>query len=240
MSPDSVSIVIPAYQEAHRLPPTLAALAEWMSGCAWPVEVWIVVEPGTDGTREIATEAAARQPNLHVLTYPEHRGKGFAVRTGMLAATGAYQFYMDADLSVPLRDLTAFVEFFRGNPEVDLLLGNRQHPGSKIILEQSWLRRRMGQTFNFVLRQLALTGVQDTQCGFKGFRRAAAQAIFSRQRIDGFAFDVEVLLLARQLGFKVVDLPVEWRNSAESKVHMVRDSLRMLTDAIRIRRTLGE
>ena len=197
-----------------------------------------MVEPGTDGTREIATAAAARQPNLHILANPEHRGKGFAVRTGMLAATGEYIFYMDADLSVPLRDVDRFVEYLRTHPEADVLLGNRQHPESKIVLEQSWLRRRMGQTFNLILRQLALAGVQDTQCGFKGFRRPAANAIFSRQRLDGFAFDVEVLLLARKLGLTVVDLPVEWRNSPESKVHMIRDSVRMLVDAIRIRRTL--
>lgn len=197
-----------------------------------------MVEPGTDGTREIATAAAGRQSNLRVLANPEHRGKGFAVRTGMLAATGEYVFYMDADLSVPLRDVDRFVEYFHTHPEVDVLLGNRQHPESKIVLEQSWLRRRMGQTFNLILQQLALTGVQDTQCGFKGFRRAAAKTIFSKQQLDGFAFDVEVLLLARKLGLTVVDLPVEWRNSPESKVHMIRDSLRMLADAFRIRRTL--
>ncbi len=209
-----------------------------MKGCTWPVEVWIVVEPGTDGTREIATAAAARQPNLHVITYPEQRGKGFAVRTGMRAATGALVFYMDADLSVPLGDVNVFVEYFRTHPEVDILIGNRQHPQSQITLEQSWLRRRMGQTFNLILRRLALTGVQDTQCGFKAFRRPAAEAIFSRQQLDGFAFDVEVLLLARKLDLNIVDLPVEWRNSPESKVHMLRDSVRMLRDAIRIRRML--
>ena len=238
MSPDSVSIIIPAYNEAHRLPTTLTALAEWMSGSPWPVEIWIVVEPGTDGTREIATAAAARQPNLHVIANTEQRGKGFAVRTGMRAATGAYLFYMDADLSVPLRDVDTFIEYFATHPEADVLLGNRQHPRSRITIDQSWLRRRMGQTFNLILRQLALTGVQDTQCGFKAFRRAAAEAIFSQQQLDGFAFDVEVLLLARKLGLIVIDLPVEWRNSPESKVHMIRDSLRMLRDAIRIRRTL--
>jgi dolichyl-phosphate beta-glucosyltransferase len=200
--------------------------------------VWIVVEPGTDGTREIATEAASRQPNLNVIANAEHRGKGFAVRTGMLAAKGAYSFYMDADLSVPLQDVEVFVRYLEKQPDVDVAIGNRQHPASRITLEQSWLRRKMGQGFNLILRRLALTGIQDTQCGFKGFRRAAAQAIFERQQLDGFAFDVEVLLLATKLGLKVVDLPVEWRNSPESRVHMVRDSVRMLRDAIRIRRQL--
>ncbi len=198
-----------------------------------------MVEPGTDGTREIAAEAAARQPNFRMLTYAEHRGKGHAVRTGALAATGAFVFYMDCDLSVPLRDVESFVRYFREHPEADVLVGNRQHAQSRITVRQSWLRQRMGQTFNAILRRLTLTGVQDTQCGFKAFRREAAKAIFSRQRLDGFAFDVEVLLLAQKLGLRVVDLPVEWRNSPESKVRLVRDSVQMLRDAIRIRRELS-
>jgi dolichyl-phosphate beta-glucosyltransferase len=236
MSPDSVSIVIPAYNEARRLPPTLAALADWRQSCSRPVEIIIVVEPGTDRTREIASEAAARQPNLRVHTYDQRRGKGFAVRTGMQAATGEFIFYMDADLSVPLRHVDAFLEHFQAHPETDVLFGNRQHAQSQITQYQSWLRRHMGQAFNSVLRRLAMAGVYDTQCGFKAFRRAAAQAIFARQKIDGFAFDVEVLLLAQKLGFQIADLPVEWRNSPESKVRIVSDSLQMLRDAIRIRR----
>jgi glycosyltransferase involved in cell wall biosynthesis len=240
MSPDSVSIVIPAYNEARRLPPTLRALAEWSANCAGTVEVIIVVEPGTDGTREIAIEAAARQPNLRVLANSEQRGKGFAVRTGMRAATGAFVFYMDADLSVPLGEVAAFLAHFRAHPEIDVLFGNRQHAESKITRRQAWLRRTMGQVFNAIIQRLALTGVRDTQCGFKAFRRAAAEMIFARQEIDGFAFDVEVLLLAQQLGLRVADLPVEWRNSPESKVNLVRDSLGMIRDAWLIRRRLSK
>jgi dolichyl-phosphate beta-glucosyltransferase len=217
MFPDSISIIIPAYNEALRLPPTLAALDEWVRGCGWNVEVIIVVEPGTDRTRDIATAAAARQPNLRVIANSEHRGKGFAVRTGVLAATGDLVFYMDADLSVPLRDVDRFIDYFRAHPETKV----------------------MGQTFNAILRRLTGIGMHDTQCGFKSFRHAAAKAIFAQQEIDGFAFDVEVLLLAQRLGLVVRDLPVEWHNSPESKVHIVRDSLRMLRDAIRIRRRLA-
>jgi dolichyl-phosphate beta-glucosyltransferase len=238
MSPDSVSIVIPAYNEAHRLPSTLAALADWQKSCAWSVEIIIVVEPGTDRTREIATDAGARQPNLRVIANERHRGKGFAVRTGMLAANGEFIFYTDADLSVPLCEVDSFMTYFHGHPGADVLLGNRQHAKSRITLQQSWLRRHMGQAFNSILRRLAMTGVYDTQCGFKAFRRVAAQAIFGRQQIDGFAFDVEVLLLAQKLGFQIADLPVEWHNSPESKVRIVRDSLQMLRDAVRIRRMM--
>jgi dolichyl-phosphate beta-glucosyltransferase len=239
MSPDSVSIVIPVYNEARRLPPTLAALADWQQSCARSVELIIVVEPGTDRTREIATEAAACQPNLRVIANEKHRGKGFAVRTGVRAATGDIVFYMDADLSVPLREVDVFLEYFRTHADVEVLFGNRQHAESRITKYQSWLRRHMGQTFNAILRRLAMIGVHDTQCGFKAFRRPAAQVIFARQQIDGFAFDVEVLLLAQKIGFRIADLPVEWRNSPESKVRIISDSLQMLWDALRIRRMIN-
>jgi len=237
--PDSVSIVIPAYEEERRLPPTLEQIAEWSKRCTFPMEVLIVVEPGKDRTREIATAAAASEPNLRVLTYERQRGKGHAVRTGMVAAEGTLIFYMDADLSVPLREADAFVEYFRMHPGADVLVGNRQHAQSRITRAQSPLRQRLGQTFNLMLRGLGIASVHDTQCGFKGFRRAAARAIFARQRIDGFAFDVEVLLLAQKLGLRVVDLPVEWINSDESKVRLFRDSAQMLWDAWRVRKSLA-
>jgi glycosyltransferase involved in cell wall biosynthesis len=235
----SVSIVIPAYNEARRLPPTLAALADWQKDFMESVEIIIVVEPSTDGTREIATDAAACQPNLRVISYPEHGGKGHAIRTGVREATGDFVFYMDADLSVPLREVGTFLEHFRAHPQIDVLFGNRQHAKSQITRYQSWLRRHMGQMFNSILRRLTMADIQDTQCGFKAFRAAAARAVFDRQQINGFAFDVEVLLLARKLGFCVADLPVEWRNSPESKVRIIHDSLQMLWDTLRIRRMIG-
>jgi dolichyl-phosphate beta-glucosyltransferase len=231
-----LSLVIPAFHEARRLPRTLEELAKFGDGLGFPFEVWIVVERGTDETLEIAAAFAARQAHFHVIDNPVQRGKGYAVRTGMLRARGEVIIYMDADLSVPLREVTAFLEHLRAHPELDVLIGNRQHAGSRITRAQSWLRRTMGQTFNRILQTVALAPARDTQCGFKAFRRAAAQAIFSRQKLDGFAFDVEVLLLADRLGYKVADLPVEWINSPESKVRIVRDSLGMLRDAFRMRR----
>lgn len=156
----------------------------------------------------------------------------------MLRARGEFVFYMDADLSVPLAEILPFLARFESEPPVDVLVGNRQHAMSRITREQSWLRRTMGQTFNRILQSRAVASLPDTQCGFKGFRREAAREIFSRQTIDGFAFDVEVLLLAERLGFAIADLPVEWINSPESKVDIVRDSLRMLRDALRVRRVI--
>ena len=164
------------------------------------------------------------------------RGKGYAVRSGMKAAAGEIIFFMDADLSVPLEEIDRFLAFFEANPEVDVLLGSRQHPESRIERRQGLLRQTMGRMFNRVLRSLSLLPFRDTQCGFKAFRRKAAGEIFALQTIDGFAFDVEVLLLAQTLGCRIRELPVRWLNSPESKVHIVQDSLQMLGDAFTVNR----
>jgi dolichyl-phosphate beta-glucosyltransferase len=217
----------------------MRALGEYGRKSGEGIEVLIMVERSPDGTLEIARELAAEQAHsaisFTVIDNGPQLGKGHAVRSGMLQARGGIVLYMDADLSVPLDEIAAFLRFFNAHPEVNVLVGNRQHAESRITRSQAWLRRSMGQTFNRVLSALALTEIRDTQCGFKAFRRAAAQAIFSRQRVNGFAFDVEVLMLAHRLGFIVRDLPVEWRNSPDSRVKIVRDSLRMLWDALMIR-----
>ncbi len=231
-----LSIVIPAYNEAQRLPTTLEQLGQFCREAPWPVEVLIVVEQSTDGTLQIAREHPRQQAHsFKVIDNGPQRGKGHAVRSGMLQAEGEFVFYMYADLSVPLLDVYPFVKLFEEDASVDVLVGNRQHAQSRITLAQGWLRRSMGQTFNRIISTLALADVRDTQCGFKAFRRKACREIFSRQKIDGFAFDVEVLTLAHRLGFRIADMPVEWINSPESKVHIIRDSLRMLRDVVKVR-----
>ena len=231
-----LSIVVPAYNEARRLPPTMAALAEFFRSFTQGYEVLIVVEGSTDGTLEIAAGLAAQQAHFQVIDNGPQLGKGHAVRSGMLRAQGDIVIFMDADLSVPLAEVTAFLRRVEERPEVDVLVGNRQHAQSRITRRQSALREMMGKTFNRILQSLTLVALRDTQCGFKAFRRAACREIFSRQTIDGFAFDVEVLLLAERLGFTIEDCPVEWINSPDSRVNIVADSWRMLLDAWRIRR----
>jgi len=235
--PDSpfLSIVVPAYNEAQRLPPTLAKMGEFFRDFTQTFEVLIIVEESTDGTLDIASAFAREQANFQAFDSRPRRGKGHAVRNGMLRAQGELAFYMDADLSVPLQEVQAFLAYFAQHPEIDVLLGNRQHAQSQITRHQTRLREGFGKTFNRVLQTLRLAPVRDTQCGFKAFRRTAAHEIFSRQTLDGFAFDVEVLLLAERLGYKLADLPVEWINSAESKVRLFRDSLAMLRDTFRVR-----
>ena len=235
-----LSIVVPAYNEALRLPPTLEKLAEFCRDFGRSYEVLVIVERSTDGTLEIAARFAAQQAHFQAVDNEVQRGKGYAVRSGMLRARGEYVFYMDADLSVPLAAVPEFLARFESAPRADVLLGNRQHAMSRITRRQTWLRRTMGQTFNRILKTCALASLHDTQCGFKAFRREAAREIFSRQTIDGFAFDVEVLLLAERLGYKIADLPVEWINSPESKVRIVRDSLAMLRDTLRVRRAVAK
>lgn len=237
MSDDAlVSIIIPAYNEAQRLSASITELDAYLRRVTWAFEVLLVVERSPDGTAELAAELARTRPWLRVIARESHRGKGFAVRTGMLQASGAISFFMDADLSTPLREIDEFLERFFQEPELDVLIGNRQHAKSRIVRRQRIIRRTMAQIFNAILREVAGVRLADTQCGFKAFRQAARETIFPLQKLDGFAFDVEVLLLADRLGFKVADMPVEWHNVDGSKVHIIRDSWRMLRDAVDVRR----
>ena len=234
-----LSIIVPAYNEARRLPQSIALLRQFLGASVWSsgsFEVLIVVEHSTDGTLELAREAVAEQANFHVIDNRVHRGKGFAVRSGIRQARGDIVFYMDADLSVPLEEIRQFIAHFQANPGDSMLIGSRQHARSRIERRQSLLRQSMGKIFNTILRSLSLIPFRDTQCGFMAFRQQPAQEIFALQTIDGFAFDVEVILLAQALGCKIAELPVRWLNSRESKVHIIRDSLRMLLDAFTVRR----
>ena len=233
--PLQVSVVVPAYNEAARLPRSVAAMIAHFRHWHEEHEVLIVVEHSSDETLELAGELTAGQANFQVIDNGPQRGKGHAVRSSVLRARGELVFFMDADLSVPLEEIDRFVEHFKNHPELDVLIGNRRHALSRIEKRQTPLRQKMGQGFNRLLR--ALTGIElrDTQCGFKAFRSAAARDIFARQTIDGFAFDAEVLLLAKALGYRVGDLPVRWINSPESKVRIIRDSLRMMIDTLRVR-----
>jgi dolichyl-phosphate beta-glucosyltransferase len=203
--------------------------------CHAPPEIIIVVEPSSDGTLKVAEASKGKIDGLRVIANPVQRGKGFAVKTGMLQARGHRVFFTDADLSTPLEDLDRALEVFDQDPSIDVLVGNRQHPDSEILLHQSWLREFMGKSFNRLVRMLSGIRIRDTQCGFKGFQLQAAREIFSRQQCDGFAFDVEILLLANAMKYRMIEIPVHWSNSTESKVRVVSDSLKMLKDVSRFR-----
>ncbi len=226
-----LSLVIPAYNEQGRLPATLEKLRAFLGTAPFTIEVLVVDDGSTDETAAIAEAAAKTIPALRVLREP-HRGKGHAVRKGMLGAGGSYVMFCDADFSMPVEEVPRFPEAMaRGYP---IAIASREVAGAKRIGEPSH-RHLMGRVFNLIVRLLAMPGLQDTQCGFKAFTREAAQTIFRKQVIDGFGFDVEVLYIARKLKLAVTEVPVSWYYSPSSRVDPVRDTLRMLGDVLTVR-----
>ena len=227
-----MTIIIPAYNEAHRLPETLERVLTFAGSRSESLDVIVVNNNSRDATGEVAREFAAKSPVLQVLDQPI-QGKGAAVRKGILAATGAYAFICDADLAMPIEELPRFFPETLGTT-YDLAIGSREVPGSRRYNEPAY-RHLMGRVFNFVVRTLAVPGIQDTQCGFKAFRREAGQAIFSKQKIDGFAFDVEVLAIARRWDLKIVEIGIPWYYGPGGSVSPIRDSWRMFREVMKIR-----
>lgn len=230
-----LSLVIPAYNEAGRIAPTLGAARDHLAGMPFDSEIIVVDDGSTDGTAEVVRGFLRDSgPAVRLHSLGVNRGKGAAVREGMLnLAAGEYRFFMDADSSTPVDEVDDCWRLFGAG--ADIVIGSRALPESRIELRQPWYRENMGRVFNLLLRSLRLTPFRDTQCGFKGFTADAARQCFSRQRMEGFAFDAEVLFIAALHGLKVVEKPVRWVNSPQSRVHPVTDSPRMFADMLRIR-----
>jgi dolichyl-phosphate beta-glucosyltransferase len=236
--PPILSIIIPAYKEAHRLPQTILEIKDFFTKFPFPVEVQLRIEKSPDNTVELAYEAAGESDYIHVFGHDIQKGKGYAVRQGILESKGAILLFMDADLSTPLPEIFKFLSYFNQNPSVDVLIGDRHHPDSQITRYQDWARRLMGTTFRKLtlgcLSQFGLKGIYDTQCGFKMFSANAGKDVFSRSKTDGFAFDVEVLMYASQLGYNIISVPIYWVNDDRSTVSSIRDPSKMLVDLARI------
>jgi len=229
MSEPRLSVVIPAYNEALRLPATLERVHRFLEARAEPFELVVADDGSTDATAELAR--AAPFP-VRLLREPRNRGKGHAVRTGMLAARGARRLMTDADLSTPIEELArleaALAQGF------DVAIGSRAVAGARIEVHQSAYREAMGRLFNRVVQALLLPGLEDTQCGFKLFTAAAAADAFAACRQDGFSFDVEALYVARRRGLRIAELPVVWRNDAATRVGFAKGALAFV-DLVRIR-----
>ncbi|MFM8320818.1 MAG: dolichyl-phosphate beta-glucosyltransferase [Chloroflexota bacterium] len=233
MAAPFLSVIIPAYNEERRLPDTLDQLDAFLGRQAYASQVLVVENGSQDRTLEIARQYAARLPYLQAI-HLEGRGKGLAVRHGMLAAGGAYRFMCDADLSMPVEQIARFLPPAI-DPAVDIAIGSREAYGARRFDEPAY-RHIGGRLVNWMIRLLVLPGLQDTQCGFKCLTAAAAEQIFRHMTLDGWAFDVEMLFIARRLGLQVRELPIPWYYQAESKVNAGPDTLRMLGDLLRIRR----
>lgn len=234
-----LSVIIPVYNEADRVASSLAATVSWLAAHDVDAELIVVEDGSTDATPSIIEEFAAGGPPVAVtlLSQPSNQGKGAAVRRGMLAASGRHRLFMDADLATPLDEIGALRPHL---DDADVVIASRAVPGARLTPPQPPHRRLMGAVFRRLAATLGgLGSIRDSQCGFKLFRGASAEAIFSRLVEGGFAFDVEVLGLALRLGLTVAEVGVTWRDSGRSSVHPIRDPWRMFLALLRIRRRLA-
>jgi dolichyl-phosphate beta-glucosyltransferase len=222
-----LSVVIPAFNEAERLPRTLDRVAVFLRAFGRDHEVLVVDDGSRDDTAQRAREAGAT-----VLRGDRNRGKGHAVRRGMLEARGQRRLMTDADLSTPIEELPRFLDKMAEG--WDVVIGSRALAGANIEVHQPWFRENMGRLYNLFVRALALPGLRDTQCGFKLWSAAAARAAFADARLDGFSFDVEALYLATRRGYRIAEIPVTWRNDAATRVSLGGGSA-AFPDLLRIR-----
>ncbi|HVC22124.1 MAG TPA: dolichyl-phosphate beta-glucosyltransferase [Candidatus Dormibacteraeota bacterium] len=236
-SPIELSLVLPAYNEVNRLPPSLALIRSHLDAAARTYEVLVVDDGSRDGTRQIVERAQASWPELQLIVFDNNQGKGAAVRAGMLRAQGGLRLFSDADLSTPIAESSKLEQAIALGAGV--AIGSRAMPGSQVELHQPLYRELMGKTYNQALRLMVLPGLHDTQCGFKMFTAAAAVSCFAPLLTPGFGFDAEVLLRARLQRIPIAEIPIIWRNAAGTRVSSLRDGGRMLADLVGLRRRVG-
>lgn len=227
-----LSIIIPAHNEAERLPPTLEKINAFLRQQDYAAEVLVVENGSSDETLAVAKSYQGRLPNLRVFSETA-RGKGLAVRRGMLEAKGEYRFLCDADLSMPIEQVSRFLP--PALNKVDVAIGSRELPGS-VRYDEPDYRHLLGRVFNSMVRWLVLPSIQDSQCGFKCFRAEVAEAVFPRQTLGGMSFDAEVLFIARRMGYQVQEVAIDWYFDPDSRVRLVQDSLCMAYDLVTIRK----
>jgi dolichyl-phosphate beta-glucosyltransferase len=237
-----LSVVVPAYNEEPRLPDSLRQIMAYLDTQPYRSELIVADDGSTDATAALAEQLSAGHPSLHLLRL-DHRGKGFAVRAGALAARGEYVLLCDADLAVPIEDWERLRRVLENG--FDVAIGSREGLGAR-RLGEPWYRHLMGRVFNMIVRAVAVGGIQDTQCGFKALRQSVAVDLFEQVRIYGAdaprvqgaavtAYDVELLFLARRRGYRIAEVPVPWRYGTETKVSPIRDSWRNLRDVLTVR-----
>jgi dolichyl-phosphate beta-glucosyltransferase len=230
-----LSIVIPAYNEADRIGNTLVEIFRFLDDRGILGEVVVVDDGSTDGTAE-KVEGFKKGSRLRLLRLESNQGKGAAVRAGMQEGSGEYILMSDADLSTPIEDVDKLLPLVKQG--YDLAVGSRQIAGAELIRRQRLDRQIVGLAFGILTRHIISTGVTDTQCGFKCFRKDAATRLFSHMRVKGYCFDIEILALARLWGMKVIEVPVRWENREGSKVRVLADLPRVISEIWMIRRNL--
>jgi glycosyltransferase involved in cell wall biosynthesis len=232
MSDIFLSIIIPAHNEEERLPPSLALVDEFVRQQPYPIEV-IVVENGShDRTLAVAQAFQAKMSSLKVIQETQ-KGKGLAVRSGMLAAQGKYRIFCDADFSMPVTEISKFIS--NDAQTYDVAIASRELPTSERVDEPEF-RHLIGRVFNSLVRYALLPGLQDTQCGFKAFRGEVAEHLFRMQTLTGWSFDAELLFIALRLGYRVKEVPIIWYYKPGTRLNILKDSIKMASDLLTIRR----
>ncbi|HXG56202.1 MAG TPA: dolichyl-phosphate beta-glucosyltransferase [Vicinamibacterales bacterium] len=226
----TLAVIIPAFNEASRIEATLGELCGYLRSREWDWEIRVVDDGSSDDTSRLVERCARTEPRVRLQQEP-HRGKGGAVRAGFLATRAAYRFLCDADLSMPAREIGRFMP---PSLDADVAIGTREGAGARRIGEPL-LRHLVGRGFNALVRLALVADFSDTQCGFKMFTGPAADAIFPHVTVEGWAFDLEVLSIARLRGLRIDEVPIEWHYREESRVSLVRDSVGMATELLRIR-----
>ncbi len=234
-----LSIIIPAYNEERRLPPSLAKIADFLRSQSYTAEVLVVENGSSDRTSAVVEEFIAAQTEheqaMQVRLLHSSQGKGAAVKHGMLQAQGDYRFICDADLAMPIEEIAKFLPPTLKRGAFDVAIASREAPGA-IRYDEPAYRHAMGRIFNWLVRIMAVPAIQDTQCGFKMFSREAAQIVFPLQRLDGYSFDVEVLYIARLHNLHLVEVPIHWYHQTDSRVRPVQDTINMVRELLKIRR----
>ncbi|MEW6542301.1 MAG: dolichyl-phosphate beta-glucosyltransferase [Nitrospirota bacterium] len=234
--PITLSVVIPAYNESARIAPYLAGITAYFSRRHVPYEVLVVDDGSTDGTASLVEKFGTDEPAVRVIRLARNSGKGCAVRTGMLQARGALRLMADADGATPIQEWERLEAAIRDG--ADLAIGSRplayRDPRYTVLVRRH--RSLLGNLFNRVVQRLGVPGIADTQCGFKLFRAAVAQALFSVARIDGYGFDLELLYVAQRRGYRIAEVPINWADQPGSKVRVLRDGLRMFRELLAVRR----
>ena len=233
----SVSVIIPAYNEAGRIGQSLRAIGEFARSIPIELELIVVDDGSSDGTAKVAEQNLPSLPNVHsrVIRYAVNRGKGYAVRRGLLAARAPFALFSDADLSTPMAEMAKLIDRL-SNGSADLAFGSRALDRSLIGVHQPRRRELGGRAFNFVLRLATGLPYWDTQCGFKAFRMSVCRPLIEDGTIDGFGFDIELLYEAHRAGLRMSEIPVRWDHREGSKVSFLRDGIRMLRDVVTVRR----
>lgn len=227
-----LSVIIPSYNEAHRIGKTLLSVSEFLKKQAFQSEILVVSDGSKDETASVVNALKNQIPNLSVINNQENHGKGWVTRQGMLAARGDIRLFMDADNSTKIEEIEKFLPYFEQG--FDLVIGSRRISGAVIAVHQGLLRDFLGGVFRFIVHTLVPVSVTDSQCGFKAFSARAASAIFPKQTIYRWAFDVEILALAKRLGFKIKEVPIIWVNDTESHVKF-SGMVKMLLEILQIR-----